>query len=85
MVFYLMIFYENLCIPSWDGVSDQFVQPIAEPLTISMIFTIMFTTVNVHYYNVTIMFTTVYVQTYYLFFFVSEILVLKNQWEILHA
>ena len=30
-------------IPSWDGVSDRFVQPIAKQLTISMIFTIMFT------------------------------------------
>ena len=44
-----MIFYENLCIPSWDGVSDQFVQPIAEPLTISKIFTTMFTTQTFDY------------------------------------
>ena len=30
-------------MPSWDGVSDRFVQPIAEQLTILMIFTITFT------------------------------------------
>ena len=42
MAFYLIVFIK--CIPSWDGLSHQFVQPIAEQLTILMIFTIIFTT-----------------------------------------
>ena len=35
--------------PSWDGVSDRFVQPIAEQLTILMIFTLIFTTQTFDY------------------------------------
>ena len=34
---------------SWDEVSDQFVQPIAEQLTILMIFTLIFTTQTFDY------------------------------------
>ena len=35
--------------PSWDGVSGQSVQPIAEQLTILMIFTLIFTTQTFDY------------------------------------
>ena len=35
--------------PSWDGVSDRFVQPIAEQLTILMIFTLIFITQTFDY------------------------------------
>ena len=35
--------------PSWDGVSDRFVQPIAAQLTILMIFTLIFITQTFDY------------------------------------
>ena len=46
MAFYFLL---GKLIPSWDGVWDRFLQPIAEQWTISMIFTIMFTTQTFDY------------------------------------
>ena len=46
MAFYFLLWK---LIPSWDGVWDRFLQPIAEQWTISMIFTIMFATQTFDY------------------------------------